>query len=78
MLCLFVVQIITNIRSHPGIKSWVCVSTRETEQPGKKLKAANQNIDKMKNLKVDILYPAHGQSFIMNSFLGKYKKFINL
>jgi hypothetical protein len=35
------------------------------------LDAANQSIKKLKNLKVDIIYPGHGQPFKMATLLTK-------
>lgn len=37
------------------------------------LETANKSIDMLKNLKVDIVYPGHGQPFTMNSFISKLK-----
>jgi len=39
------------------------------------LEAANRSIDKLKNLKVDTVYPGHGQPFTMESFLVKYSEY---
>ena len=36
--------------------------------------AANQSIDKLKNLKIDTVYPGHGQPFTMNTFLTRHTK----
>ena len=36
------------------------------------LEAANRSIDKLKNLKVNAVYPGHGQSFKIDTFLSKY------
>ena len=35
------------------------------------LEAANQSIDKLKNLKIEVVYPGHGQPFRMDAFLTK-------
>jgi glyoxylase-like metal-dependent hydrolase (beta-lactamase superfamily II) len=36
------------------------------------LDSAKRGIEKLKNLKVEVVYPGHGQPFTMDTFLAKY------